>query len=452
MTGYMVLQMLDAQVDGKLLPQWMKTGPIGTALEWGIQGWYMLDMGRDINVLANAMPRTAALMKAFTAPTRAVLGGITSALKGAAAATLPKAAGAAAVSGAATGAMTSMTGRAGMVGEAMAAAHAAGQAAAGASRAGAMGAAVGELGQQLGTGQATVVGAATMLNGAPNPLADYHAIMNSEGALQLVPKDAVLEGAKMVTPPLQGGAKLQTGISNGINGAFKSIAPFLKTLQVGGAIFGTIANGMQMVSVAQNQGAKSLITTRDGRSALFGFLGSATFLGMMALPLAAPALGASIGVAASAMNIASNVFSGISMLSYAGLGGEGGFLDHDAVRAAFLIPPLTPLGLAAMWLKRRETDAKKKAEAAQAQQQAAAQALQQQRQQAEAQLQAGGVPAGGQKLQDGSVLVQTGVASDLSSVGGAPESGQQAPTAQQQAAPDTGNLNRQLQLVARPMR
>ena len=93
---------------------------------------------------------------------------------------------------------------------------------------------------------------------------------------------------------------------------------------------------------------------KQGRSVLFGFLGSAAFLGMMLLPSVAPSLGAAAPVVSAAMNVASNVFQGVSMLSYSGLFGEGGYLDHDAVRAAFLVPPLTPIGLAAMWMKRKE--------------------------------------------------------------------------------------------------
>ena len=36
---------------GQAAPQWFSSGPVASALEWGIQAWGMLDMGNDIRVL-----------------------------------------------------------------------------------------------------------------------------------------------------------------------------------------------------------------------------------------------------------------------------------------------------------------------------------------------------------------------------------------------------------------
>jgi hypothetical protein len=193
---------------------------------------------------------------------------------------------------------------------------------------------------------------------------------------------------------------------------------------------------MNLQVQVKTQGAKSLITSKQGRSVLFGLLGSGAFLGMMALPYLAPQLGAAYETLAAGMNVAANVFQGVSMLSYAGLFGGGGYLDHQAVRAAFLIPPLTPIGLAALWMKRKEQAAIEKKKEQDAQQQQAAANLQTYLQSSAQTLQSGGQIQGSQQNQDGSITVSTPFGPDGQIVSGAPPGGaaggQQGAPAQQQ--------------------
>jgi len=436
-TGYMVLQMLDARAEGKLLPQWMKSGPFGTALDWGLQGLFMLDMGESLKTLGAAFPRTGAVMRAFTAPTRAVLKGAMAVGKGAAAATAPAAAatGAAGAAGAASGGMAAA--RMGMAAQAMGATSAAGAAASSGPASSAITGAMTGLGNALKTGGVSLVGASGKVAGDA-------ALMSAEGALSVVPKGAVHQAMKMTDAPLKGGLKVQEAVSNGVTGTLGALRPFLRTLQVGGSIFGAVAGAMNIGYVVKNGGYQALATTQQGRGALLNFMSSASFLGMLALPVLAPALGvtaAGMGVAYAGLNVASNVFSGVSALNYAGLFGDGGWLDHDGVRAAFLIPPLSPIGLYAMWMKRR-----KKAEAAKkAQLEAAGKTVQQQvaalNEQAKSQLQQTGAIKGAVQGNDGSLLLPTELPNDIRELAG------QKPGP---GLPD--EMNRTMQLIARPMR
>ncbi|MEO6867956.1 MAG: hypothetical protein ABI200_08035, partial [Gaiellales bacterium] len=50
-SGWILTQRLNGKSDGKLLPQFMQSGPVATALEWGIQAYGMLDLGKDIGVV-----------------------------------------------------------------------------------------------------------------------------------------------------------------------------------------------------------------------------------------------------------------------------------------------------------------------------------------------------------------------------------------------------------------
>ncbi len=397
MTGYFLLQMLDGQADGKLIPAWMKSGPVGTALDWGLQIPFLLDMGNDLRVLSQAFPRTAVVMRAMTSPTRAVLRGVTSLGKSAWSATAPGGAASAAASGA--GEVVSLAGasRVGLAGEALAAAHAAGSAARAAAPS-AMTEALTGLGRQINAGQIAVVGA------PGTALADKVAIMSNEG-LQLVPRSSLHQAMNLVEKPVQGGAKLQAAMTTGIHGALGALKPFLGMLSTSASLFGTIGGAMNLQVAIKNNGVKSLLTTKQGRSVLSGFLSSASFLGMMLLPSIATGLGPAAAVVASGLNVASNVFQGVSMLSYGGLFGEGGYLDHDSVRAAFLIPPLTPIGLAALWMKRREKQADAKRKAEEASQQQRASQIQSFVSQSAQQLQQAGTIEGAVQQADGSLLV-----------------------------------------------
>ncbi len=142
---------------------------------------------------------------------------------------------------------------------------------------------------------------------------------------------------------------------------------------------------------------------------------------MYLLPMALPALGVAmpaVAAASSAINIAQNVLGGVQLVNSYGLfGGEqekNGFLDNDAVRAAFLVPPLTPIGAFAFWMKSRRKKALDEAAKLKAAQAVAVARVKQQREMAKLQLQAGGQVAGAVQGKDGSIVVPTNVPNDLS--------------------------------------
>jgi hypothetical protein len=87
-------------------------------------------------------------------------------------------------------------------------------------------------------------------------------------------------------------------------------------------------------------------------------------------------------------------------------------LDNDAFRAAFLIPPLTPIGAYAFWAKHKKKQAKAEAAKLQAAEQYAQTQVAQQRQMAEMQLKSSGQVSGATQGPDGSLVVSTGVPND----------------------------------------
>jgi hypothetical protein len=391
MSGYFLLQMLDGQAQGKLLPQWMKSGPAGITLEWMLQVPQLLGMGRDLQTLSEAFPRTAAVMRAFTAPTRSVLKGASSLASSGWNATLPAGAAAAAAG----------AGKAAGLAPGMAQASL-------------------ELARQINAGQVAVVGA------PGTAMASKAAIYTSEG-LQLVDKPLLQHGMKLAQAPTSVGGKMQAAMTSGIHGALGSMRPFLGMLGMGASLFGTIGGFMNLQVAVKNGGVQSLFTTKQGRSVLTGFLSSASFLGMMMLPALAPTLGASAAVASAGLNVASNIFQGLSMVNQGGLFGSGGYLDSDAVRAAFLIPPLSPVGLAAMWMKRREKEAVAKRKAEEQDQQRRAEQIQAFMAQSTQQLQSAGAIPGAVVQEDGSVLVLSPFDTQGNVVSGAPTSATGAP-------------------------
>lgn len=407
-SGYMVMQSLDAVAGGKLLPQWMKTGKTGIAMEWLTQAYFMLDMGYQLQTLGAAMPRTAALMRAFTAPTRAVFNGVKGIVGGVAAATAPAAGATGAIAGAATAAgvpsnVAALVG-VGPTAEAFARIQQA-------ARAGASGVPSEVMNAMKGLASEVVqpgVGAQVVGTGG---LADKVAVMTREGTLQLVPKDLLKMGAKEVMPKPAGLLGVREGVNNIVHGGFKSLMPAIKPLMTGASILGAVSSLMNLTFITKNYGVDALWKMKDGRGAMLGMLSSMSFLGMM-IPAVATLPQANVIFAG--LGLASNIFGGLSMLNYAGMFGEGGYLDHDAVRAAFLIPPLTPVGLFSLWMKRREKAEKKKTEALEANKQKAVQTLQQVRGLAEQTLQSGGQMQNARKLEDGSIVIDTGVPEDLS--------------------------------------
>jgi hypothetical protein len=229
----------------------------------------------------------------------------------------------------------------------------------------------------------------------------------------MLPKNAVHQAMMATQPPLHGPMKVQQGVTNAVSGAIGALRPLLKGLQIGGSVVGAVSGAMNINRIVKTQGAKALLFTQEGRGALFNFTSSASYLGMMALPtLAFGPAGMAAGYAG--LNIISNVFGGLSMLNYAGFFGDGGWLDHDSVRAAFLIPPLTPIGLAGLWMKRRKKQEEAKVAQLKTNQQIAVQQVGQLREQAAQQLQAGGTLAGAIRKEDGSLVLPTAIPTDLS--------------------------------------
>jgi hypothetical protein len=404
-SGYMVLQSLDAVSGGKLLPAFMKSGTkTGIALEWLTQAYFSLDMGYQLQTLGAALPRTAAVMRTLSAPTTAVLKGVRSLAGGVYAATAPVTAAGQAVQGAAVSSNIASLVGFGPTAEAFAQIQKNAAASAGGVPKEILASMKGLAGEVLqpGTG-AQVVGTGS--------LAGNVAIMTKEGTLQMVPKDLLKLGAKEAMPKPSGLLAAREGVNNVIHGGLASLRPAIKPLMTGASVLGMVSSLMNLQFITKNYGVDSLYKMKDGRGALLGMLSSASFLAMM-VPAVATLPQANVIFAG--LGLASNIFGGLSMLNYAGVFGEGGYLDHDGVRAAFLIPPLTPVGLFAMWMKRREKAAVKEKAALEANKTKAVQTLQQVRGQAEQTLQSGGQLAGAKKLEDGSIVIETGVPNDLS--------------------------------------
>ncbi len=437
LSGYMALQMLDAQSEGKIIPKFMKSGAFGTALDLGTNVYMMLDMGNDIKTLGTAFPALASAMRGFTSPTRAIIDGA----KGGAAA------GAGAAMQEAGGAMAKAAVDASQQIDPVATAINAAKTPVQRE--------IARLGGDIATGAVKLVGAKDM--------AGMSAVVTSQNGVQavhLVPKGMVQEGARMVAKAgessLSGPMKLQNGIKDAIHGTVKQLSPGIRTLMLGGSILGTVASGINLQRVIKHNGGKALLNTSQGRSALFGFLTSASMLGMSLLPMVGGPLGSiavggttALSAAMSGLNVASNVFSGVSFLNQAGLFGDGGWMDHDAARAAFLVPPLTPIGLWAMRMKKKKKEAEKVAAEQQARQAEAAKQVVTVRDQALAVLQQTGTLPGGKQGPGGEILISTGVSADAATGGAASGSESKAGTS---APGPSASEQRTLQLLARPVR
>jgi hypothetical protein len=240
-----------------------------------------------------------------------------------------------------------------------------------------------------------------------------------------------------------------------------------------------VSSVISVKNLVDTRGKNVLIDTQQGRGAALGALTSAAFLGMYALPMILPGLGLAapaIMAASSAINIAQNLLGGVQLLNSYGLfGGEqgkAGFLDNDAVRGAFLIPPLTPIGAFAFWMKNKKKKQAEEAAKLEAAQKLAVEKIKQQREMAKLQLQSTGQIAGAVQGPDGSITVNTGVPNDPAKMlamlnggaTGAPAAAAAAPAAapSEQSGGDSGGESagdaalqqqrQQLTMAARPMR
>lgn len=322
----------------------------------------------------------------------------------------------------------------------------------------AMAQAMGQLGTELRDGTLQ------MVDGTANA-----AVLNTKlGAVQLVPKDQ-LHKAFAATDPIQdAGLKARAAVDSGITKGIGTLGKLVQPAMMGATALGLVSSVISLKNLVATQGWKALVETQQGRGTLLGAATSAAFLGMYLLPMALPALGVAapaVAAASSAVNIAQNVLGGVQLVNSYGLFGGEGFLDNDAVRAAFLIPPLTPLGGLAFWMKSRKKKQEEEAAKLKAAQQLAVERVTQQREMVKLQLQATGEISGATKGADGSILVQTSVPSDLKQLaaqlgsGGAAASaaGASSSSTAPSGASDSPNAaleqqRRQLTMVARPMR
>jgi len=185
---------------------------------------------------------------------------------------------------------------------------------------------------------------------------------------------------------------------------------------IGATALNAVSSVISVKNLVAQNGAKVLIDTKQGRGALLGALSSVAFLGVYLAPMIMPQLnivGAAATAVSSGINIVSNVVGAVQLLNSYGLFGEEGFLNHDAVRAAFLIPPLTPIGGLAFLMKARKKQQDAKAAKLEAAQQVAAKQIKSQAENAKLQLQQSGKVAGAATGQDGTIVVSTSVPTDM---------------------------------------
>lgn len=436
-SGWILAQRLNGKAEGKLLPQWISSGPVATALEWGLQAYGMLDTGNDIRVLREyfgAVPKLPPVNPMEQAVKQLVSQGMS----------VPEAQ---ALAGLGTELRVPL-------------------------QPGQVGSAASQLmdGTQNATLLRSVVeeakdAAGKVIPGAPP--------VTSTGLTMVAKKD--LHKAFAATDPVQdAGMKLRGNVDAGIHKGLGALGKLVQPAMMGATALGLASSLISLKNLVATQGARSLLDTQQGRGTLLGAATSAAFLGMYLLPMALPALGVAapaVAAAASAVNIAQNVLGGVQLLNSYGLFGGDGFLNNDVLRGAFLIPPLTPLGAFAFWMKSRKKKADDEAAKLEAAQKLAVERVTQQREMAKLQLQSTGQISGAVRGKDGAILVQTNVPNDLSQLAaqlgaggtGAPPQGPAAGAApgQQQAqsaqAGDGGNAaleeqRRQLTMVARPMR
>ncbi len=409
-SGYILASRLNGKAEGKLLPQWFTQGPFATALEVGIQAYGMLDMGNDITTLRNFFSGKQLPAVNPNAAAQLVAQGHHPAM---------------------AGALT-----------------------------------------QLGTEMRD--GTMQLVQGTGNT-----ALLNTKlGAAQLVPsKD--MHAAFAATDPMQSaGLKLRGNIDSGVTKGLGVLKGLVQPAMIGATALGLVSSAIGVKNLVDAKGGQVLLNTQQGRGAALGVITSSAFLGMYLLPMILPGLGVAapaIAAASSVINIAQNVLGGVQLLNSHGLfGGEqakNGFLDNDAVRAAFCIPPLTPIGAFAFWMKSRKKKAAAEAAKLEAAQKLAVERITQQREMAKLQLQSTGQISGAVQGKDGTISVQTNVPNDLSQLaaqlsGGvgapaaaAPAAAGSAPASGPAPAPSSNGENaalaeqrRQLTMTARPMR
>lgn len=357
-SGWILAQRLNGRAEGKLLPQFLQTGWVATAMEWGLQAYGMLDMGQDIRNVVNF-----AKHKVETPPL----------VNPNALQNLIKA------------------------GEDPA-----------------MAKAMVQLGTDLRTPVAAYGGQPLMqsLTGTGNT-----ALINNQlNAAQLVPTDTLNKAFNATDPITDPLLKARGAVDGGITKGLGMLKGLVQPAMIGATALGAVSSVINVKNIVAKQGAAALIDTKQGRGALLGAISSVAFLGVYLAPMILPQLGV-IGAAATAalsgINIISNVVGGVQLLNSYGLFGEEGFLNHDAVRAAFLIPPLTPIGGLAFLMKARKKQQDAKAAKLEAAQQVAGKQLRAQAENNKLQLQQAGKITGSTQNADGTITVATSVPTDM---------------------------------------
>lgn len=409
MTGWFLAQRLNGRAEGKLLPSWLTQGPAATAIEFGLQTYGMLDMGHDIKIVRDYFKKAPPLPPVNPNAVKDLVAKGVHPVQAAALAGLGS-----------------------------------------------------ELRMPLPNAPQVGAAASQVVEGTR-----YAAIMRStvgEGgavstAAQLVDKADLHQAWKATDPVQSSGLAAKAAVDGGVTKGLGLLKGLIQPAMMGAAALNVVTSGISLKNMVEKNGAKVLLDTQEGRSTLLNTLSSTAFLGFYLLPMALPALGvgaAASGAVMSATNIAANVLGGVEMLSRYGLFGKGaygGMMDHDAVRAAFLIPPLTPIGAFAFFMKHRQKKAEAEAAKVKAAQEQAVATAKQQREAAVAQLQASGTVSGAVVGEDGTITVPTSVdVQALTGASAASGSSGESSGASASAAAQAAQQRQQLGMTARPMR
>lgn len=376
LSGYMLANRLNGTSGGKLLPSWMSQGPVSIVLDGLINGYSMLSTGKDLHDVKVALGAAK--------PTGAVLP--------------PDQ----------------------IVKDLMAKGASAGDAKMYA-----------ELGVNLRTGQQSLVAgkeSAINLGRGVDPATGKVVELGTSR----IPSEVVHKAFNAADPDgAYGALRLKNGVDSKVNNGLGALSKLVGPAMMVTTGIGAVSGIMNVKSIAQKYGVQTLFDTSAGRQALGGAVSSVLSLIQQTLPKLLPGMAnvPMMGIMGG-LNIVSNVVSGVQFLDRYGLFGDKGFLNHDAVRSAFLIPPLTPIGALAFFMKSRKDRKDEEAKRIEGAKQQQVQQLQQQMKLAQLQLQQGGSIPGATVNKDGSITFATNVPVDPAQLASAA-----APPAPAAAAP-----------------
>ncbi|MCZ4495917.1 MAG: hypothetical protein JWM25_500, partial [Thermoleophilia bacterium] len=384
MSAWFLAQRINGKTEGKLLPTWLTSGPVATGIEWALQGYQFLDLGKDIATVKNYINKTP--LPAVNPDALAYL----------------TKRGMDATNGAALVQLGTEIRNPGLLNPAV----------------------LGSAASQLvdGTGRPVLLRSVveTAKDAAGNAVRDSAGklVLQTNTGLTMVPKAEDLHKAIAATDPIQSkGLNVKNAIDSGMGKGLGMLRGLIQPAMIGASALSLISSTMTVKSMVEKNGAKSLVNTQQGRGAALGAISGAGFLGMYLVPMAMEALkvaNPAVAAASAAINIGSTILGGVQMLNSYGLFGGEGFLNKDAFRAIFLIPPLTPLGAFGFYMKHKKEEAEKANAKLEAAQKYAVAQVQQQREMVKLQLQNGGSVAGATPAADGSINVTTSIPTDMS--------------------------------------